>query len=111
MEYPNLILSVIILIINAVTAIVFIFNIAFRLKSAVFSDTKEQLDFYFKLVMLSIIGVLLSGIGFYIGVKFWLKESGSIESGIVNIRLIHSVLMIIFALMVSIIDRRYNPFK
>lgn len=111
MSYPNLIIAVIILFLNSITVLVFACNIVFRLKSAINSETKAELDFYFKLIMLSVIGIIMAVIAFYIGMKIWLRTAHTALEHITNLRLVYAVLMTAFSGIVSIVDRNYNPFK
>lgn len=111
MIHHDLIVSIAILFMNALTTLVFGCNVALKVRSAVTARTKEELDFYFKLIMKSIIGIFMSGISFYIGIKIWLKSDYMALETINHLRLVYAVLMLAMAFIISIIDRRYNPFQ
>lgn len=111
-EY-DMTISIIILFLNALTVLVFIFNIIFDINKAIESKTRAYLDFYFKLVMISLIGALMSGVSFCLGIKMWLKIDYLIlnSSHITNLRLIFAVLMAVLSGIVLLIDKKDNPFR
>lgn len=111
MIHHDLIMSITILLLNAVTILVFIFNVVFKIRCAVNAKSKPELDFYFKLIMKSIIGAFMAGISFYIGVRMWFKLEFMTLETVNNLRLIYAVLMLSMAFIISIIDRKYNPFQ
>ena len=110
MTHHSTLISVIVLLLNSLTVIIFAFNISRRLRSAINAASRLELDFYFKLILLSVIGAVMSGISFYIGVKLWLRTSYLMLDGLANLRLVYAVLMAAMASVVSIIDSKYNPF-
>lgn len=108
--HHNTIISLVILGLNTISMMAFSVNVSVRLRRMISSDTKDELDYHFKILIVCVIGIILNVISFYLGVKIWLKLTAVPLDSILNLRLVFAVLMSVLALMISIIDKRYNPF-
>jgi len=111
-EY-NTLISITILILNILTVVMYLFSVSIRLKFAIGAKNRSELDFYFKLIMMSVIGALMGGISFYIGLNIWLKVNYLSLTGddITVLRLVFAVLMGVRSGLMLILDENYNPFR
>lgn len=109
----DMIVSVVILLLNAFTIISYMVNIGTRLNLAINAKSKAELDFYFKMIMISLLGALMGGVSFYIGLKIWFKVDylALSTNELTALRLVFAVLMGVQSSVMLILDQNYNPFR
>lgn len=103
-------MSLLILFINIFIVLLYTYNVIVRIHKCINSDNRRELNYHFKLVMISLISILISSGMFYLSLKLMYRLLDLPSNFLLVERLFITLGMAARAILIITVDKLYNPF-